>query len=192
MEKKNNELTSKDIKLFKQLAKTGVSDVHQAKKFIKLSIKRIKQLEDLKYIKTRKYRSPEIITTAIKLDNKGKSFCKHRLFFPYLASSQINHLYHDILLTYAYNSLSEEIQDTWEHGKEIIKDIYEKNPKIDKKYLNDKGKLLTSIDARVTVGDVTTGIEVLSKRGFKAERELKRDIAINLAGCNGGVKFIKQ
>jgi hypothetical protein len=184
------EITYKEIKLLKQLARTGITDRFQIKKFYKIKPSILEKLESTKYIRINNTCVAGRNTQIIRLDKSGSRFCREKLGLN-VARTQSNYFNHDLILTYAYNSLNEEMQDSWEHRKEIIKDVYEKNPNINEKYLNDKGKLLTCIDARVTVNGVTTGIEVLSKRGGKAERELKEEMAINLAGCSS-VKFFRQ
>ena len=190
---KNNstiKITHKEIKLLKQLARTGITDKYQVKEFFKIKPNVLDQLENSKYIRRRITCVAGRSTQIIRLDNAGTRLCREKLGLS-VARTQSNYFRHDLILTYAYNHLSEEMQETWEHRKEIIKDIYDKHPNIDEKYLNDKGKLLSCIDARVTVNGITTGIEVLSKRGGKAERELKEKIAISLAGCKS-VKFFRQ
>jgi hypothetical protein len=92
-------------------------------------------------------------------------------------------------VTYAYNQLPEEVQETWEHEREIIADIYDKNKDIESKYLNEKQGLKTCIDARVTINGVSVAIEIVGSSYSQADIELKEDIAVNLAECNS-IEFL--
>jgi hypothetical protein len=182
-------ITGKEINLFKQLARTGLTDKSQSKQFFKINPNRLNQLENSKYIKRYNSCVAGKNTQLIQLDEKGIIFCRNKLGIDKLAHSQSNHLEHDLKVTYAYNQLPEEVQETWEHEREIIADIYDKNKDIESKYLNEKQGLKTCIDARVTINGVSVAIEIVGSSYSQADIELKEDIAVNLAECNS-IEFL--
>jgi hypothetical protein len=177
-------LTYKETKLFRQLARTGITDRSQVEKFFKINSNRLSQLENSKYIRHRNACVGGKNIQIFQLDKAGTKFCREKLGFNKIAHSQSNHMEHDLKLSYAYNSLPEKIQETWEHEREIIADIKEKNKDIDPKYQNKKGTLKTCIDARVTVNGNVVGIEIVGSSYRQEDIEMKEDIALNLAGCD--------
>jgi hypothetical protein len=113
MRKRNKqivEITYKDVKLFKQLARTGITDRNQAEEFLKMTSKRLNKLESSKYIRRNITFVAGGNIQIIRLDKKGSRFCREKLGLS-VARTQSNYFRHDLLLTYAYNHLSEEIQD---------------------------------------------------------------------------------
>ena len=177
-------ITGREDRLFKQLAKTGLTDRTQAKIFCNLNPERLQKLENSKYIKLSKHGVCGKNTMIIRLDKKGKDYCKNELKLTSFASAQSNHLEHDLKLSLAYYSVTEEVQETWEHERDILNDIYDKNPSL------TKGELKTCIDARVTINEVKTAIEVIGNSYRGNDITLKEDIALNLAGCST-IEFLK-
>lgn len=176
-------ITGREEKLFKQLSKTGLTDRSQAKIFCNLNPARLEKLENSKYITRSNHCVDGQNTEIIRLGTKGKVYCQNDLNIKSFAYAQSNHLTHDLKLSLSYYSLSPEIQETWEHERDIIKDIYERHPDME-------GKLKTCIDARVTVNGVTTAIEVIGSSYGKYEINMKQEIALGVANCSG-IEFIR-
>jgi len=176
-------ITGREIKLFKQLARTGLTDKTQAKIFCNLNPDRLAKLEKSGYIKRQVHAVEGKPTEIIRLDVKGKNFCKNDLGFRSFAVAQTNHLTHDLKVSAAYYSLPEKVQETWEHERDILQDIYDKTPKM-------QGKMTTCIDARVTVGNVKVAIEVVGSSYSQGMLVLKQEIALNLAGCQS-IEFVR-
>jgi len=177
-------ITGREVKLFKQLARTGLTDKTQAKIFCNIGHDRLQKLENSGYLQLSKHGVAGQNTLIVRLDHKGKAYCRDELNINSFGSAQTNHLEHDLRLSLAYYSLPEEIQETWEHEREIINDIYDRNT------LLEKGDLKTCIDARVTINGIKVGIEVIGHSYRREDIELKEDIALNLAGCQS-IEFIK-
>jgi len=177
-------MTGRDKNFLKQLARTGVTDRSQAVNFSKMNLNRLRQLENSKYI-TRENRCVSGRSTEIiRLADKGKYFCKEKLEIKELAHAQTNHLEHDLNVTLAYNNLSEEERETWQHERQIIRELNSKIKDIDPKYKNSDGRLKTCIDARATINGQIVAIEVVGSSYTQADIELKEDIALNVAGCD--------
>lgn len=177
-------ITGREVKLFKQLARTGLTDRAQAKIFCYLNSDRLQKLEKSGYLKTSAHGVAGQNNLIIQLGKEGKSYCRNELNINSFATAQSNHLEHDLKLSLTYYSLPEKIQETWEHEKEILNDIYDKNTFL------ERGKLKTCIDARVTINGVKTAIEVVGHSYRGEDIALKENIALNLAGCES-IEFIK-
>ncbi|MCC5911844.1 MAG: hypothetical protein JJT76_15600 [Clostridiaceae bacterium] len=175
-------ITNREEKLFKQLARTGLSDRVQAKLFCNLNTERLKKLENSGYIKLSNHAVKGENTEIIQLANKGKAYCTENLNINSFAAAQTNHLTHDLRLSATYYALPEKQQETWKHEREIIKEIYEKHPDM-------KGKLTTCIDAKITVESVDMAIEVIGDSYGKTELDLKQEIALEYAGCES-IEFV--
>ena len=169
-------ITHRDEKLFKQLARTGLTDRASAKGFCNLNPERLEKLQNSGYIKLSNHGVNGRNTTIIQLDTKGKAYCRDVLNFDSFAAAQTNHLVHDLKLSIAYYSLPSEIQETWQHERDIIKEIYKNHPDM-------KGNLTTCIDARVTVDGVNIAIEVIGYSYTQSIIELKQEIATKYADC---------
>lgn len=176
-------ITSREEKLFKQLARTGLTDRSQAKIFCNLNPDRLQKLQNSGYIKLENHSVLGQNTQIIRLDTKGVSYCKDELNIQSLAYAQSNHLEHDLKLSMAYYSLKEEVQETWKHEREIIREIYERHPEM-------AGQLSTCIDASVVVDGVTVAIEVIGSSYGDAEIEMKEEIALELAQCES-IEFVR-
>lgn len=176
-------ITGREEKLFKQLARTGLTDRTQAKIFCNINPDRLKKLENSKYITRSNHCVEGQNTEIIRLGSMGKSYCKNDLNIDSFAYAQSNHLTHDLKLSLSYYSLPAEVQETWEHERDILKDIYNRHPEME-------GKLNTCIDARVTVNGIATAIEVVGSSYGKLELDMKEEIALGIANCNG-IEFIK-
>lgn len=177
-------VTGREVKLFKQLARTGLTDRTQAKIFCEINHSRLQKLEKSGYLKLSKQGVSGQSNLIIRLGKEGKAYCRNELNIDSFASAQSNHLEHDLKLSLAYYSLPEGVQETWEHEREILNDIYDKN-----KFL-EQGKLKTCIDARVTVNGVKTAIEIVGHSYRREDIALKENIALNLAECQS-IEFIK-
>ena len=176
-------ITHREVRLFNQLSKTGITDISQMDEFYNINKNRLEKLENSNYIFSRNAFVGGRVTRVCKLGSAGKKFCKETLGIKHLNASQSNHMEHDLKLTYVYNNLSPEIQKTWESEAEIIADIKEKNKTIPDEYQNSKGGLKNCVDARVTVNGHTVAIEVVGSSYRQSDIEVKKDIAINLAEC---------
>lgn len=176
-------LTHREIKLFKQLARTGLTDRNQAKLFCNLNIDRLKKLENSGYIKRQIHAVSGKPQEIIRLDKKGKDFCKNEMGIRSFAAAQSNHLTHDLKLSAAYYSLPDKVQETWEHERQVLQDIYSKFPE-------NKGKMKTCIDARVLVNGYNVAIEVIGSSYNQAMLDLKENISLNLAGCYS-IEFVR-
>lgn len=176
-------ITGREEKLFTQLAKTGLTDRSQAKIFCNINSERLKKLENSGYITRIKHCVEGQNTEIIRLASKGKKYCKDELNIKSFAYAQSNHLTHDLKLSLSYYSLPPEVQESWKHEREIIKDIYKRHPDME-------GKLKTCIDAKVTVNGVSTAIEVVGSSYGHQELGLKEGIALELANCSS-IEFIK-
>lgn len=176
-------ITGREEKLFKQLARTGLTDRTQAKIFCNINPNRLEKLENSKYITRSNHCVDGKNTEIIRLSSAGKFYCQNDLNINTFAYAQSNHLTHDLKLSLSYYSLPSEVQETWEHERDIIKDIYSRHPEM-------QGKLSTCIDARVTSNGITTAIEVIGSSYGSAELEMKQEIALSVAGCSG-IEFIK-
>lgn len=172
-------ITSRDVKLFKQISRTGLADRTQAKDFCNINPNRIDKLEKSGYIKTKSLSVNGQNTQIIQLDKVGKKFCKDELDIKSFAVAQTNHVSHDLKLSLVYYSLPGKIQDTWQHERDIIKEIYENHPEIpEHKQLN------TCIDAKIILEDGSeVAIEAVGDSYGKIEMQEKEAIAINLANC---------
>lgn len=69
-------ITSKDQNLLKQLARTGICTVEQAKSNLGLSINRLSQLAKSGYIKQEKALSNRELHTVYRLHDKGKAYLR--------------------------------------------------------------------------------------------------------------------
>lgn len=177
-------ITHREVSLFKNLARTGLTDRSQANTFHNINNNRLKKLENSKYIKRESFCVNGKNTEIIKLDKKGKSFCRNKLEIRSFATAQTNHLTHDLKVSLAYNSLTHEVKETWEHEREILSHIY-------KQYnFGYRDKLPTCIDARVQVDGEYIAIEVVGYSYSKDDIDLKESIALNWANCSA-IEFIK-
>lgn len=175
-------ITNREVKLFKQLSRTGLTDRTQASIFCNLNNKRLEKLQNSGYIRKTNYCVNGKNTEIIRLDKEGIKYCKKHLGAKQIASAQTNHLEHDLKLSLTYYSLPPEVQETWEHEREILGDIY-------KQFRFDE-RLKTCIDARVTINGITTAIEVIGNSYRQADLDLKEEIALNYANCSS-IEFIK-
>lgn len=175
-------ITHREEKLFKQLSRTGLTDRTQAKIYCNLNPERLQKLENSGYIKLSNHGVGGQNTQIIMLDSKGKSYCRENFGTNSFAAAQTNHLTHDLRLSNTYYSLPPEVQETWQHEREIIQEIYENHPEV-------KGELKTCIDAKVTVNGESIAIEVVGESYGQAEIEMKQEIAHELAGCDS-IEFV--
>ena len=118
-------ITNREVKLFKQLARTGLTDRAQAKIFCNLNPDRLEKLENSGYISRANHCVDGENTEIIRLASKGKRYCKEELSIDSFAYAQTNHLNHDLKLSMAYYSLPNEVQETWVHERDIVKKIYQ-------------------------------------------------------------------
>lgn len=170
-------ITGREEKLFKQIARTGLTDRNQAKIFCNINSDRLKKLENSGYIKLEKHSVLGQNTEIVRLNSKGISYCKDELDIKSFAYAQSNHLEHDLKLSLVYYNLDNTTQETWQHEREIIKEIYEKSPEM-------KGNLKTCIDARVNMNGVNVAIEVVGNSYGEEEISMKEEIALELANCS--------
>lgn len=176
-------ITNREEKLFKQIARTGLTDRNQAKVFCNLNPDRLQKLENSGYIKLERHSVLGQNTEIIRLDTKGVTYCKDELNIQSLAYAQSNHLEHDLKLSMSYYSLKEEVQETWQHERDIIKEIYERHPDME-------GQLKTCIDASVTIGGVRVAVEVVGSSYRQGDLDLKEEIALGLAQCQS-IEFVR-
>ena len=176
-------ITHRDIELFKQLARTGVTDRSQSEIFAKVNGDRLKKLENSGYIKRDTYCVSGKSTEIIRLNSKGKTYCSKELNIKSFAAAQSNHLEHDLKLSLAYYSLSGETRETWMHERDIIKEIYVNYPEV-------KGNLKTCIDARIEVNGIKVAIEIVGSSYSQKDIADKETIAMNLAACST-IEFLR-
>lgn len=169
-------ITGRDKDLIKQLSKTGICNSKQAKEHCGVSMDRLKKLEKSGYIKTSQHIVRGESNTIIQLDKEGKDFCRQEFGTTNLCIAQTNHLTHDIKLTEVYYGLNSEIQETWKHESEILKEYYEAYPE-------KEGTLTTCIDATVEIKGETIAIESIGISYTGKDMELKQEIATQL-GCS--------
>lgn len=170
-------ITHRDMKLLRQLDRTGIAAADQAKIYCDISLERISKLEKSGFVTTSSHIVDGKNIMIIQLDDVGRDYCKDSFNTKYFYHTQITHLKHDLRLTEMYYNLKPEIQETWQHEKELVKEIYSKYPKM------KNGNLKTCIDARVIVDGKMVAIEAIGASYTKKIIELKQDIAINLLQC---------
>ena len=176
VEDKVKVITGKDGELFKTLSRTGLLNNIQAKEYLNLNLERLYKLEKSGYIKLSAHAVGWKNNLIVQLQTKGKEYCRQECGITSYCSAQTNHLNHDLKLTEIYFSLTKELQDTWKHEMQLIKEIYEKFPE-------QRGKLKTCIDARIEKDGVFIAIESIGKTYTKADIALKETIAKDLLGC---------
>lgn len=170
-------ITSREEKLFLQLAKTGIAISEQAEKYCNLKIPRLKKLHKSKYIKLTEQVVDGKRKTVIQLDSKGKIYIRENfLHNGKLAQAQINHLQHDLKLTDKYYKLPEGHRRTFISERDLIKEIYIKKP-----YL--VGKLENCIDGLIEVDGERIGIEVIGKSYTQKDINMKILIAKTYLNC---------
>ncbi|MBY6860822.1 hypothetical protein [Clostridium botulinum] len=169
-------ITGRDRDLLKQLSKTGVCTGGQAKEHAGVSHERLQKLEKSGYVKTSNHTVRGENNKIIQIDKAGAEYARQEFGTERLCPSQTNHLEHDIKLTEFYYNLEPEIQDTWRHEGDLIKDYYEKFP-------DAEGKLQTCIDATIEVGGETIAVESVGDSYSGSTMELKEQIAESL-GCS--------
>lgn len=175
-------ITNREIKLFKQLARTGLTDEAQAKIFCDIKRDRLKRLEEEKYIKLEKRAVEGKNTLIVQLDKRGKEWCKNEANIQSFAAAQKNHLTHDLRLSATYYSIPEQIRETWQHERDLIKEIYERSPEM-------KGKLKTCIDGRIQVNGSYVAIEVVGDSYGQQEIQMKQEIALEYLQCQS-IEFV--
>lgn len=169
-------LTHRDKNLLTQLSRTGIANVQQAKEYCSLNQDRIAKLEKSGYIKTSNHIVRGQNNQIIQLDRGGKEYCRQEEGIFSYAQAQTNHLNHDLKLTEVYYNLDKEVQDTWRHERDLIKDIYEKYPE-------QEGQLKTCVDATVEIGGETIAIESMGDSYTGEIMEMKESIA-QMLGCS--------
>lgn len=177
-------VTCREEKLFRQLSKTGLTDRNQAKIFCNLNVDRLQKLKNSNYIKLNRHVVKGKNVEVIRLDDKGKRYCEENFGTKHFAHAQLNHLEHDLKLSLAYYSLDYKTQNSWKHEYEIMNEIYDNHPSM------KKGDLEACIDASVVVNGVTIAIEVIGNSYTQADIDLKKKVALNLAGCQS-IELIK-
>lgn len=170
-------LTDRDIDLLKQLARTGITNGQQAKEFCKLSAERIGKLEKSGYVVTSYHAVRGANNLILQLNKLGKEYCRQEFGIRIFGSAQTNHLEHDLKLTEIYYNLIPEIQDTWRCEVELIKEIYDKFPKM-------KGCLNICIDATIEIDGIKIAIESIGKSYRKKDLIDKENIAKTYLGCS--------
>lgn len=172
------QLTHRDTNLLKQLGRTGISNVQQAKKYCNLNQDRIKKLEKSGYIKTSDHIVRGENIRIIQIDKLGKEYNRQEEGILMSCTAQTNHLEHDLKLTETYYSLDEEIQNTWRHEGLLVQDIYSNHPEM-------QGNLKQCVDATIVVNSEVIAIESVGGSYRGIDIEMKQDVAINLLGCSG-------
>jgi|BioPla2DNA2_1021312.scaffolds.fasta_scaffold98169_1 DNA-binding PadR family transcriptional regulator len=169
-------ITGRDRDLMMQLSKTGLCNSMQAKKHCGVSMERLKKLEKSGYIKTSEHIVRGENNLIVQLDKGGREYCRQEFGTLSFCAAQKNHLEHDIKLTEIYYKLDSDVQDTWRHEGELIRQYHEMYP--------DKSEeLKTCIDAAVEVNGELIAIESLGASYTGAEIQLKQEIAVSL-GCS--------
>lgn len=168
-------ITGRDKSLIKQLSKTGLCNSNQAKEYCGLSVERLKKLEKSGYIKTSIHIVRGENNMIVQLGKQGIEYCRQELGTTSLCIAQTNHLEHDIKLTAVYYKLDVEVQDSWRHESQLIKEYYEKYP-------GEEGKLRTCIDAAIEVNGEIIAIESVGDSYTAQVIELKEEISTRL-GC---------
>lgn len=168
-------ITGRDRDLIQQLSKTGICNSRQAKEYCGISSERLKKLEKSGYIKTSSHIVRGQNNLIIQLDKMGKEYCRQEFGVTRLCIAQTNHLAHDVKLTEIYCKLDPEIQDTWRHESDLIKEYYDKFPE-------QEGKLTTCIDATIEINGQLIAIESIGNSYTSAIIENKQEIAERL-GC---------
>lgn len=170
-------LTSRDIRLLRQLDRTGVAAGDQVKFYCGLTANRINKLQRSGYIKTTNMTVDGVNTRIIYLDKMGKNFCYKNYGTKYVYHTQSNHIRHDLRLTEAYYNLPSCIQDTWKHESELVHKIYEEYPMM-------KGQLKTCVDATVMVQYKIIAIESKGASYTQEDIDIKEEIALKFLRCN--------
>lgn len=170
-------ITGRDLKLLKQLSRTGIAATDQAELYCGLSESRLLKLEKSGYIKSENFVVEGVNTKVIQLNNAGKDYCKGNFNTNSFCQAQTNHLTHDLRLTEVYYSLDPDIQNTWQHERELINEIYENHPEM-------KGNLKNCVDARVEINGEYIAIESIGSSYTTNDIEVKNDIAVNYLGCS--------
>lgn len=170
-------ITGRDSSLMKQLSKTGISTSKQSKEHCGISMDRLSKLEKSGYVKTSERVIRGESCLVIQLDKLGKEYCRQEHGTTSFASSQTNHLEHDVKLTEVYFNLSESVQDTWRHERDLISDYYSINPQV------EPGSLSTCIDATIVINGELVAIESMGDSYTNAVIEIKQEIATSL-GCS--------
>lgn len=178
-------ITSREEKLFSQLAKTGISESSVVQEHCGLSEVRLRKLERSKYIKLSKDTLNGEAVTVIQLDKKGKDYIKDNFLHDgQLAVAQKNHLEHDIKLTELYYNLPEELQRSWINERQLVDEIYKNNRHL------KRGDLPTCIDGAIVKNGVRVGIEIVGKTYTEAQLVEKQEIASQYLGISK-VNFYK-
>lgn len=179
-------ITGREETLFSQLAKTGISESKLAKENCGLKEVRLRKLERSGYIKLSKSTLEGQSITVIQLDRKGKEYIRDNFLHEgKLAVAQKNHLAHDLKLTDLYYQLPEKLQNTWITERELVREIYEKNPRL------KKGDIKTCLDAAVIRNGERVGIEVVGKTYTDADIQEKKDVATKYLGISD-VRFVNS
>lgn len=169
-------LTHRDKKLLTQLSKTGISNRQQAKQYCSLNPDRIAKLEKSGYIKTSNHVVRGQNTQIIQLDKLGKEHLRQEESTFSFCQAQTNHLHHDLKLTEVYYNLDKEIQDTWRHERDLIKDIYDKLPEKEE-------TLKTCVDATVVINGEVVAIEAVGESYTGNIMQMKEEIS-QMLGCS--------
>lgn len=170
-------ITGRDSKLLYQLSKTGITATDQANFYCGISDERIKKLESSGYIKTSNYVINGRTNKIITLDKQGKEYCREKFNTKSFCQAQTNHLTHDLRLTEMYYRFDTEIQETWTHERDLIKEIYERYPEM-------KGQLKNCVDARIEVNGEYIAIESRGNSYTDADIEIKEEIATTFLECS--------
>ena len=179
---KVKKMTHREVKLFKQLARTGLATREQAKEHCGISYERLQKIENSGYITLDKVVHEGKNRIVMQLSRKGKGFCKAELNVKSFATAQKNHIYHDVKLTELYYSdyFTDDQRENWLHENQLVEMIKEKHPDV---------KLETCVDAMVYDPDTDTMIAVESVgKSYDAEiMDLKSEIATRYLGCTSMV-----
>lgn len=171
-------MTNRDKNLLRQLSKTGLSTSNQAQKYFGVNNERLNKLQKSGYIKTDMYTVRGKSCRIVQLDKGGKNYCRQEFGTQSFCIAQTNHLEHDIKLTETYCNLKEDIQHTWEHENQIIRDFYKAHP--DKQ----QGYLVNCVDATIQVNGQLIAIESVGSSYTQVEINIKEEIAIEELGCS--------
>ena len=166
-------ITGRDKDLIKQLSRTGICTASQAKQYAGVSYDRLKKLEKSGYVKTSNHTIRGENNRIIQIDKGGIEYIRQELGIHNRCITQTNHLEHDIKLTEFYYRLEPNVQDTWRHEADLIRDYHEKFP---------HDELKTCVDSTIQINGEVIAIESVGDSYTNKLMELKQEISQKL-GC---------
>lgn len=160
-------ITKRDAETMKCISHTGLITRFNAKNYFNVSERRLKLLEKNNYIIEHNIYTRKGIQTTYTLGTNGYKYITQNTTIEHTYKSNLHQIEHDIKLSQMYCQVTQEERKHWLNENQIIHSW---------KKMSDGTERIACLDAVITMGDETIGIEVITNN-YGQEEMIQKEAA---------------